>query len=510
MPFVSQKGQRELLQSITPYEDVPEASFRDTFGASLGLVIDEELSISRLLNREGWSDRKELVAKMASNDEIDKEKYTNRRGKFDYNRLSIDLGDGIIKTDSQLSLERKELLKQRRDYAEDVISRGSGMAQFLGAANGFMLDPINMATLGISTAAAASKSISVIGRAMLTAKNTAILTAATELAIQPLVYEHKMDIDSPFTVGDALTNIAFAATGGAVLGGVAGGLSGYFAKTIKAAKQLPPTPDISAAIENLERLQQTLKNAPEKTIEGEVNYLKELDEQKQVSGKPSRKPEDYKTPERPVAKEVIDKETGEVTPSIPEKKKFESLFSEENRLSKIDKKGATWKAIKSENPGIPKSGKVTIFRATVGNEIREGDFVAINRNIARSHLENLVDRGESGTIISKTVNINDLKMANDATEFVFEPKVKESDLVELKPKEGEIVKERTDFALSRQKEILETDGLKQDFDADMERFNKIEKPVITDGDDIIDAVDFMKSIDEELEGIDSIMVCVRG
>ena len=97
------------------------------------------------------------------------------------------------------------------------------------------------------------------------------------------------------------------------------------------------------------------------------------------------------------------------------------IFAEGNRLTNFDKTGSTWAAIKKENPGVPQSGKVTIYRATVGDEIRTNDFVAINRNIADQHLDNLRDRGESGKIISKEVDIGDLKLGNDATEFTYSP-----------------------------------------------------------------------------------------
>ena len=82
-----------------------------------------------------------------------------------------------------------------------------------------------------------------------------------------------------------------------------------------------------------------------------------------------------------------------------------------------------WQAIKNENPGINETGKIKVYRATVGDEIRPNDYVAANKQISIDHLENLKDRGEGGArIIEMEVSPDELMMANDATEFVFTPK----------------------------------------------------------------------------------------
>lgn len=110
-----------------------------------------------------------------------------------------------------------------------------------------------------------------------------------------------------------------------------------------------------------------------------------------------------------------------VTPSKAAADIPSPLFGEDNRLSNINKSGGMWQAIKSENPNVPESGKVTVYRATIGDKINPNDYVALDRNISELHLENLKDRGEAGRVISEEVDINDLMMANDATEFVYTP-----------------------------------------------------------------------------------------
>jgi len=130
------------------------------------------------------------------------------------------------------------------------------MAQFLGMANAFMLDPISIATMPIAMPATTAKSLSIAGRALLTARNAAVIETATELAIQPFVYEHKQDIESPYTYKDALVNIAGAAIGAGVLGGIGGGVSGYLRKVrgeVEAKGVI--TPEVESALDNIKRME---------------------------------------------------------------------------------------------------------------------------------------------------------------------------------------------------------------------------------------------------------------
>ena len=241
MPFVSGKESRELAQGLTPYDESMAATdFGEVYAASLGQVIDEDLTISHALNREGWEERRSLTAEAINTDQVDRHKYMDRRGKFDYDRLAQEMPELGLKSDQVLADERNALLAQRRGYAQDVIERGSGIAQFLGAANAYMLDPVNIATIGVATASVSAKSLSVLGRALMVGRNEAALNAASELMIQPFVYGHKQEIDSPYAASDAIKNIAFAAAGGAVFGSAVGGISGVIGKSAKASKGVEP------------------------------------------------------------------------------------------------------------------------------------------------------------------------------------------------------------------------------------------------------------------------------
>ena len=217
MPFISQKDNRQRMQTYAPAEYIEVPEFSEVFNASVGLAIDEGLSISGYLNNELYRERNQKINTLRE-EGFDVKKYRDRRGRMDYDRLSRDTDD-FIQTDAVLREKRNEKLRQRREYAEDVIERGSGYAQFFGMATGFMLDPINVATLPIATAGVSAKGLGVLASAMNVAGREAALATATELAIQPLVYSHKLDIESPYSTEEALMAIGGAAVGGALLGG---------------------------------------------------------------------------------------------------------------------------------------------------------------------------------------------------------------------------------------------------------------------------------------------------
>ena len=218
MPFINTTSSLETKQRYDVYDHRVAAPFSEVFGASLGRVIDEELSISIMLNREGFNNRKREVERMADAGEIDLGKYRIRKGRntvIDYNRIAEELEVDSVKTDQQLNEERNRLLADRRAYGEDVIERGSGLAQFAGAMTGYMLDPISIATIGISAPATVAKATTLIGKAALASRNAALIEGAAELGIQTFVHSHKQDIDAPHGAADALANIATAATGAA-------------------------------------------------------------------------------------------------------------------------------------------------------------------------------------------------------------------------------------------------------------------------------------------------------
>ena len=241
MPFLSDRGERSFEQEFAPIQLFEESGFYETLGAAFELTVDEELSISAMRNREMFEERNQNVRSLINDGVIDRDKYTDPRGRFDYDRLSRDLEDtefsGLIKNSRTLREERNEMLRIRRERNEKVIERGSGLAQFLGMGGGLLLDPVNLASVGGGLFITAARSGTVLGRALYGLKTEAGLAAASEAAIQPLVFYHKNDIDSPYSVGDALTNIAVASTFGGALGFGFGGIAGYFGRAAEKSRE---------------------------------------------------------------------------------------------------------------------------------------------------------------------------------------------------------------------------------------------------------------------------------
>ncbi len=242
MPILSSVDQQNAMLRYVPEYQTIEPTFTETLAASFSFVQDEELSISSSFYNEGYYNRRRDL-KTLSDEGFDVDKYIDDAGIIDYDRIST-ATDGRIKTDLELYQERNDILRKRREQNQDVMARGSGLAQFFGMTAGYMTDPINIATLPIGTIATAGKGMGVLAQALMSARNTAAVAVASEAAIQPLVYKHKQDIDSPYDMDDSIRAIAYAAGGSAVLGGALGGISGYLRKlTEDASSVLPVFPE---------------------------------------------------------------------------------------------------------------------------------------------------------------------------------------------------------------------------------------------------------------------------
>ena len=188
MPYITSQSRQNLNKYtlFDPTTAVEPSSFGEVFQARFGLVVDEELSISSLINRDEEVERTRRVKAMID-DGFNVAKYTQRSGRIDYDRIASDTG--LIQSDEELRQLRNDRLAVRREYAQDVIERGSGIAQFAGSMTALMLDPVNIATMGLGASVSISRSLSVTANAMRVAKAEAGIAVATELAIQPLVFQ---------------------------------------------------------------------------------------------------------------------------------------------------------------------------------------------------------------------------------------------------------------------------------------------------------------------------------
>lgn len=328
MPFISADYRRRLEEA----EDLPmiapevqlDPTFGEVFSAQVGLIFDEELSISRYLNQEMFKERENNVRTLIDEGVVDPARYEYNDGKFDYNKLSLDLDGteygGMVKPDSILREERNQMLARRREYAESVIGQGSGLAQFLGAATGYMLDPINIATMPIGTVAAAAKGLTAYNLALSAAGRTAAITTGSEAAIQlGFVYDYKQEIDSPYSMENAYSAILAAGVGGAAIGAVQGGLVGAFrAAKERTAEQLnlAPLPDVirlrNGKVDPLSLidedgkvdrvLAQKIIDAEEKSKTGVISdeqAFKIFDEHYKDVPRPAVAPEDQAIPDAP-------------------------------------------------------------------------------------------------------------------------------------------------------------------------------------------------------------------
>jgi len=493
MPFVSQKNQRERMQTLTPFDQTVAPEFSETFNASLGMVIDEGLSSSGMMNREGLQARNKQINAMIQSGAESADPFTDARGRFSYNDFAENKKIPGIKTNKELNEERNKILADRRTYANDVIERGSGMAQFLGAANGYMLDPINVASMGFSGAVVGAKSLSTLGRSLMTARNTAAIGAVSELAIQPLVYIHKQDIESPYAATDAITAIATTALGAGLLGGVAGGISGYLAKARKAVEATADiTPEVESALESIARMERTLESAPKVDVESvEKQFLLEVraDLTATAGAKLSR---------------------GE------RKTLMANVLELQQRINKIAE--VPEPIIKAK--GVParkaKAESITAGRAAAQVErqgLEEQLSIAVNRldkDKFSSAAEADLSRLEQG-ILDET---SKRRLENIKQELMVENEAKYLEEIEVKRAESNLPSKKVEDYLepdrpkapsakttSRESEILQANEATENFNQDMKAYtdlSDVQKAEVSEA---------MAKFDDELEGLESVLVC---
>ncbi|MBQ0795758.1 hypothetical protein [Zhongshania sp.] len=298
MPFLGDFQQRRIDDTLQPMQEYSELpTWDESFGAALGVAIDEELSISSALNRQGWAQRRDQVRGLIDSGEVDHKRYSDRRGRFDYDRLAAERDD--IKSDSVLGEERKQMLASRRTYAESVLKDAPMSARFLGSANAYLLDPISIATMPISAAPTAAKSLSVLSRASQFAGRGALLEGLSETAIQAFVFDHKNEIDSPHSVQDAIAAIATAATGGAVLNGLAGGIGGYLRAVREQVDPAKLNPTEKKAFEYVQRTEDILDSSPyERTVENDAQFMREIHDYREARGEKTVTSADFEMSEK--------------------------------------------------------------------------------------------------------------------------------------------------------------------------------------------------------------------
>lgn len=545
MTFVYDKSERQILQSMPQAQELqPEASFGEVYTAAFRHAVNEEMSISGGLNREGYRQRQREVKRLIDEGKITNvDDYTNQMGELDYHVLSQSFD--TIKSDEQLAEERNTFLAAEREKNQEVMERGSGVAQFLGYASAFVIDPINLATLPVSTAVTGARSLSWIARGLSVAKREGALSIATELAIQPLVYEHKKNIDSPYSWQDAVANIGIAAVGSYGVGFVTGGLAGYLkAVRTKTEPFIDPVRD-DMAMRSLDDLAdyvtkvESQRFVPSKILDDEYGKLisKEYDSLAKLKRQTVRELE------------------REIKATQKQQTTILRMIADMGGLSQKDwvsqgvdpgyftKTGAIRKGMRPGSPLFRAKGGMTpedLAERLMEENVFTDGLVDDNRAIdyvhaaladpekpfnleASTKLEDLQRRlqeindapdddaleaiykraGEERiqtnleTLRELEVNLQQMNVPSRSEEFYFDPKP---------------AKVAAQSVSERERMVLDKMGITDEYDEAMEAYQRTENRVIWDEAEgkLVDADAVMKEIDDEIAGLDDVLRCTIG
>ena len=542
MAILSNQDQRNYYQNMRgPQEAQEDPTFFETMGSAFDFVIDEELSVSSLLNRQGYDDRNEQIFKM-TNEGFDLKPYTDVTGEIDYDRISDDTG--LVKNNLELYNERTEILKKRRKENQDVVERGNGIAQFIGSMGGYMLDPINVATMGVGVGTA-YKGMSTLSRALMTGRNTAAIAVASESAIQPLVYKHKHDIGSPYEFNDALMAIGTTAIGAGLLGGAMGGVAGYFTRLSEDASKF-------VSFKPIDKVDVEVKLTPEQES---INVLQRMGAQlvEQKAELPPRIEDD-------ILQEWDNFQAGQYTKL--EDARDATIITLEKQAETIRKENLTLARWIAKEGGLNKErwaregidvadmkamggGRNPLFRVKGGYDpdmlaerLREGNVSDIQMNDAIDMVDEMVrnpkifkDADVQSRIDDIDDNINILRDENTVLEEYYGNVIRknvESDmelLAQNKAFEDAMNKPTLtydDYVVEQlppapqatrtglQREQLDSEGLSANYDRDIANFEAQENRLVYADGKLVDGDEYMKALDDQIEGIESVRVCAIG
>ncbi len=243
MTILSDKGNRSLIQNLTPFTpELVNPTGAETRSAAYEFVQDEERSSSWSYNNQMYQERFDTVRGFVD-EGIDLRSYQGTDGVFNYNRFAEETG--LVKTDRELAQEKADLLSIRRQENQDIMARGGGGSKFLGMAGSYMTDPLNFNQLlvPVGSANVAVQSMSTLAKSLYYGRNAMATALVAETGIQASVYQHKQNIESPYTKMDAIKMIGITTlSAGLFTGGLTAGISGvssYFAKSSNAIANQP-------------------------------------------------------------------------------------------------------------------------------------------------------------------------------------------------------------------------------------------------------------------------------
>lgn len=541
MPFVHESDRRQRMRlRPEPIEAAIDPTFGETFFAAFQYTVDEEISISGGLNKEGLNQRRRALRDLIDQGEVDLSNYTDRRGRVDYDRLSRQYDS--IKSTETIAQERREILRQRREQNQDVMERGNGFAQFLGMVSAFSIDPVNLATLPVSTAAVAARSLSWVGKGLAVAKREAALNVAAELAIQPLVYQHKSDIESPYSWQDAVTNIGLAAAGGAALGFVTGGVSGYLRTVADRADPFLEGREKEIALRSLRENARFIDESRPVTANRFLNeeYANFVENKYASLGELRTKAKtrleseltQAKAQQMPMTRMIAD------AGGLNEGAWRAAGFTSED----ISMLRAARKNLPKNKPLLRRAGGLTpedlVQRLAESGYIADG-AVSTNRalDIVRTAARNpdMPSNAQAATRVAELEEtIARIDVDDDETlEAIFKEAQKaelEADLERLRQRE--IIREKMNqpsktpekfelperepveiaTANDRQRDVLNRVGLADEYDQDMNAYARLERKQVFDPETgrMVNADDVIEELDEQINGLNEVLRCTIG
>lgn len=161
-----------------------------------------------------------------------------------------------IPNDEQIMATFATEAAELRQGEQHILQRGSGVAAFVGTAQGVFQDPLVLATLPYGASAGVGRTT--LGAAVRVAAVEGSIAAAVEIPIQAQVFKFKREIESPWSFSQSAINVLAAGVGGGVLAGtITGGVIGArnALKSYRAAKEagdVKPTPAMDEAEQILE------------------------------------------------------------------------------------------------------------------------------------------------------------------------------------------------------------------------------------------------------------------
>lgn len=234
------------IYKFTGFEEYNPAGLEDVGYVSEEMQVDTDVSTKGL---RGYRQKKEILRQASIDPEVQ---------AF----LKANYGD-VAPWQSAEEIEQSaaDNARRLRENRERMALNQSFMGKvgdFTGTMAGAMTDPWNLSTIMVGAPAAVNAGRTILSSALRVAAVEGAVGAATEALIQPTVYGYKQQIDSPYSVQEAIFNITAAGVGGALFGGLIYGgrevfnrkLLGDYEKA-KADGRITPDRDSEAAADVL-------------------------------------------------------------------------------------------------------------------------------------------------------------------------------------------------------------------------------------------------------------------